>query len=187
MSKKVKINFQKEYALYKACAKKDNFRPSMEMVHFKDGCAYASESHILVKVPLCVCTNLNEEFWGRLEGFSVNGKVLKFIYGFDEIFVDKNEENDTCHIVGTMGGSEFRIQLQRTGDVGAPNFDSVLKQDNEKVPVGSIGLNTKRLSDLANALGTEVTELNFCSSNKPTRIETADGAIGMIVPVMIAD
>lgn len=182
--KKVKINFQKEYKLYNACAKKDEFRPAMAMVHFKGDCAYASDAIILARVPLSVCTTLDPDVYQLLNGFSIDGKVLKFIYNFDEIFVVKDEEKDTCYVKATMCGSELQIQLQRTGDVGAPNFDRVLSESAHSESVQRIGFSAGNLARLASALGTDIAEMQFSSQKTPMRIETEEGAVGIIMPIV---
>lgn len=46
---KTRHNFNKDLRMDLACSRIDYFRPVFSYIHFKDGCAYACDTHILVK------------------------------------------------------------------------------------------------------------------------------------------
>ena len=53
-------NFNRGLRMDLAC-ENDSFRPVFSYIHFKDGYAYASDAHILVKNNLSECSTFTDE------------------------------------------------------------------------------------------------------------------------------
>lgn len=182
---KERFNFSKDYKLYSACSCDDGLRPAMEMVHFIDGYAYASDSHILIKVPLSSCLALvDEDERKMLDGYSIHGKVLKLIYGFDTIHIERDDETGDCRILTKMEGHEISFKLQRTEEVHPPKFESVLANNNCAEAVEKIGINPKLLLRAAEAINIHLNAgLVFRGERNAFRIENKlDGGIAIIMP-----
>lgn len=185
---KIRFNFNKAFKLYKACAE-DELRPAMEMVHFKNGAAYASDSHILIRVPLASCMEgLEQEDREKLNGFSIHGKILKIIYGFDMIEIIRDEEADTCRIRAKKDKFNIDFWLQRTSEVGAPNFDKVLYEKRDAEPTDKIGISVKFLYRLSEAVNITKMSMKIYSSRTGILIhDEITGVDALIMPFIVTE
>ena len=197
--KRLTINFQPEYKLWLACEKPsaNALRPILEYVFFKDGFAYASNAHILARVPLELCTTFDEEQRAILNGFSIHSSLLKFIVGFDRVEVGKQiiTQNGTDKVVATLttqsGDNTITITLSDTLNITPPDFDAVLFDKAERKPIRDIGLRTKYLADLTAAMGAENIKMGFTTASNKIYVEPTQDAtegfnvMGIIMPIMI--
>jgi hypothetical protein len=115
MDPKMKYNFTSK--LHLACAD-DEMRPVMECVHFKNGYAYASDGHILIKQSLEYHAILNPKM---LEGKSIHKKSFKEIMTFR--IAEAKEDCVSC----SDGDREADFMYADCGK--APNFESVIPID----------------------------------------------------------
>ena len=193
MAKKVTTNFQPEYKLWKACAKED-MRSVLEYVHFKDGYAYASDGYVLVRVPLSVCTTLDDEQIELLNGFAIHAPLLKMLVGFEKIQVGhiastvNGVEKILAQIVATSGDNIVSVTLSDNLAVTPPDFEKVMSFNGEREPVSNIGLYGDRVKIIADAMGANRLELKFRSSKDGVLISPANDesdVIGMIMPFML--
>ena len=81
-----RINFNKDVHMHLACAK-DDFRPQMQCIYFKDGFAYATDAHVLVKNDLTACSNLDPEQIALLDGKLLHADHYKDILKYDTIIL----------------------------------------------------------------------------------------------------
>lgn len=195
--KRITINFQPEYKLWLACEqpKANAARPILEYVFFKNGFAYASNAHILVRVPLEICTTFGEEERETLNGFAIHSTLLKFIVGFEAVSVEKEviTQHGTDKIVAVLVAkredNEVRIRLSDSLDVTPPDFDAVLAENKERKPISDIGFRTKFLADLTAAMGAEQIKMGFTTANGKVYVEpTQDvsyNVLGIIMPIMV--
>ena len=185
--KKTRFNFRKDYKLYDACAD-DTLRPAMGMVHFMNDKAYASDSHIAVRVPLEACTTgLDQEQLQRLNGFSVYWKVLKKIYGYDHIWIDRDDEAGTCSICTELEGHEIRIDLKPQSELNVPNFDKIFNERKELEGVAKLGISPKMLARLGQSINvsSRVT-MNIAGQRNAIYIkDIMSGAEAVIMPIMV--
>jgi len=84
--KKERFNFNKDVKMHLACAS-DELRPVMECIYFKDGFAYASDGHILVKNRISECSTLDEETIKGLDGKLLHKDFYKDILKYDNILI----------------------------------------------------------------------------------------------------
>lgn len=185
--KKQRFNFDKNYKLYNACAT-DQFRPAMEMVHFKDGFAYASDSHILVRVPIGSCvTGMDEEEFGKLNGFSIHWKVLKKLYSYDRIFIERDDEAGTCEIHMSLEDHDICVQLRSQETLNVPNFEAVIQKNREGEPVSKLGISPKMLARLGSAINlSDRVCMNISGQKNAIHIsDMMSGAVAVIMPLMV--
>lgn len=187
--KKVRFNFNKAFKLYEACSESDDFRPAMEMVHFMNDAAYASNSHILVKVPLDACTEgIDIEDAKKLNGFSVHWKVLKKIYVLDVIIIVRDDEAGTCEIQSRINGHDIRIELKSQAEIKVPDFDKVIGERENAEPTRKIGISPSLLYRLSRAMNMAVVSMNMTSKNGKIFINgEGNGAVSVIMPIMTKD
>ena len=184
-----KINFSSRYKLYNACDKV-NYRACMECVNFRDGYAYASDSTILVRVPLFSLLPDLEEQRDFLNGFSIHWKVFKTICGYEKIRIERNDGAGTCHIVATDHGHEISFRLLSSVEVTPPDYEKVFERAKARPedPIHKIGIKPGHLARLAAAINLEKATLNFRGMNGEVCIENAlDGCAAIIMPLYISE
>ena len=193
-------NFLKKFKLYDVCSDND-WRENLEYVHFINGYAYASDAHIIVRVPLSVCTSFGEDEYKKLNGYSIHFSLLKMLMQFEVVNIDEGIDLDNkgetfyfVELTAAMGENDVKVVLRRYEDkdknlIQAPNFEEVIQQGREnEVPVSSIGFRIKLLKTLAAAMGQEIIFLRFTKANGKIYVtpedETIAGTIGIIMPVI---
>lgn len=181
------LNFKKEFKLWKACAS-DLVRPVMEHVLFKDGYAYASDAHILVRVPLEECTTFDEEQRALLDDRLIHKSMLKFIVGFDIVLIEKGDDDVVC-LKARAGENTVKIELAKNGGkLTYPDAEKLLQSQSDCTPIQKIGLAPKLIASFAEALGTDKLKFEFASERSAVRVCPLDvlrQAVGVIMPVML--
>ena len=183
------LNFKKDFQLWKACAT-DAMRPVMEYILFKDGYAYASDSHVLVRVPLEECTTFEEDQRALLDGCLIHKSMLKYIVGFDIVLVEKAEDGAVC-LEARTGENTVKVQLGKNGDaLKYPNAEEILKGSKHRTPIQKIGFNPKFIASLTAALGTDLLKFEFASENSAVfvrPVSAISNAVGVIMPISITE
>ncbi|MBR4758016.1 MAG: hypothetical protein IK084_04325 [Bacteroidaceae bacterium] len=192
----LKLNFKKEYNLPLAC---DNSGKALDNVFFKDGYAYASNAHILARVPLSLCLGLPQEEAEKLNGFCIPGEILKALYKYDVIHIESGESVDeetgepipTCTIRISYEDCNISLALARNSVVKMPKFEEILKSDSVRTPVKNIGVSVELMHDLSKALNIKSVNMRFTTADKKIYISAAAGIedewnqpIGIIMPVL---
>ena len=104
--------------LHLVCGK-EKLRPSLQCVHFKNGYAYASDAHVLIKQPLSL-SNIQEP--ENLEGKAIHSSIFK-------------EIRKMKHVVCTPDGFECRTKdnqkvfYQYSETNTPPDFEAVIPKD----------------------------------------------------------
>lgn len=187
----MKIN--KKIKIWKACAKNNELRPSMEHIFFKNGHAYASDAHILVKIPLEALFKVesweSEEQLEKLNGYSIHSNLFQKLTKYDTIWVDTVDDRTVLKV--KFEEQTIAISLKDEGDVKPLNFEAILPHVDAE-PVTAIGINYKFLSNLTEAMGIDGNiELHFTKKNQKVFVETAGLRAdyptmkGLIMPVLI--
>lgn len=181
------LNFKKEFKLWKACAS-DSLRPVMEHVLFKDGYAYASDAHILVRVPLEECTTFGEEQLALLDDCLIHNSLLKYIAGFDIVLIEKGDDDVVC-LKARAGENTVKIELAKNGgELKYPDAEKVLQSKSDCTPIQRIGLAPKLIASFAEALGTDKLKFEFTSESSAVLVRPLDAirqAVGVIMPIML--
>jgi len=84
----------------------DESRPNMALVQIKNGCATATNAHIIVRVDLRINTTFIEQF-PCLEGKYIHSEVWKDIHKSDAI--EFAEDGITCHKNGIVKYFDYAI------------------------------------------------------------------------------
>lgn len=115
--KKQRQNFTRDLSI--ACST-DELRPVLNHVYFKDGYAYATDAHILIKQSLEYHTIIGKD---NLEGRYLHRHIFKCIYGYTiaEATPDGVECTDKY-------GNKVLFRYSEFGDSKYPNADLVLDQ-----------------------------------------------------------
>lgn len=143
----IRVNFNKKVKMHEACAN-DGLRPVMECIYFKDGYAYASDGHILVKNKVSEISSISEEQIAQLDNVYLHKDIYKKILEFD--LIDISAEGIECQ----KESKKAFFYFQTFEDSKYPNADKVL-EDMLNQPTATIpkcGFNVKYLSRLHKAL-----------------------------------
>lgn len=160
-------------------------RPALSLVYFKNGYAYASDAHILVKVRLTEISSFQEPQLDLLDGKAIHKSVYAKILPFDRVeitpegFKARVPEAESFITFGFAG-----LQKDMVSDIEKVLLDA---QNNKQEEINSFGVNStllKRLDCLFS--DTYGTELIVKAANKPILVKwSGHDAIGLIMPVMI--
>ena len=90
MSEVLRINFEKSYKLWQACEEDGSVDDKFEYVYFLNGYAYASNRHIVAKVPLGMCTSFMPEDYAKLNNHRIHRTMLKTLCSFNIVQVKED-------------------------------------------------------------------------------------------------
>jgi len=195
-----RINFKRNFKLFAACEKAAELSicHDYEFVYLLNGYAYASDRHILVRIPLSVCTTFDPEDIAKLDNIRIHASLLKTLYGFNVVSIkedydavgDTYEELQPRHFVQLTAereGNQISVKLYKIDK--HPNFEEVLKIDGDREPIKSLGVRAKLLGTLADAMGSSTIKMRFTQANRKVFIQDMDDAenssIGLIMPVIV--
>jgi hypothetical protein len=150
---KEKFNFNTKLNL---CCSRDENRPVMNCIHFKDGYAYAANGIIAIKQSLLYHSVINPE---RLNGNSIHADSYKKITSYD--IAECLDDGILCK---SEDGQEAFFSYFKLS-VTPPDIEKVisnrLKKKNEDTQ--SIGINPSYLHDLSKAMIIQAgLKLSFC-------------------------
>lgn len=190
--------FLSKCRLWDACNKggEDGLRPALEYVFFENGYAYASNAHILVRVPITHVSTLADDSLSLLEGHGIHGPLLKRLVHLWPLRVEKEDiidkdgnEREMVYIYAYDGENEIRVTLTNTEQIKPPRMDEMFEITGEREPVHKVGLSQKMLNRLTSALGTTKIKMEFVSEKTkilvtPLEVEHI-GAEGLIMPMIV--
>lgn len=178
-----RINFNKNVQMYLACTK-DDFYSSMQCIYFKDGYAYASDRHILIKNDLIACSNLDPDQIALLDGKLLHADHYKNILKYDTIVI--SEEGIEAK------KDQNRAFFYFTESDKYPNVEMVLNDalNRSSVSMPQIGFDVKLIHRLSKALCTDNRfKFTFKGEGAPVICENINdcylNCIGIIMPQMI--
>ena len=189
-------NFLKKFKIFEACDEGGQ-KNNLDYVHFRGGYAYASNAHIIVRVPLRVCTSFGEDDYKKLDGFSIHASLLKMLMQYDVLMIDEGvnmDENGALYnfveLQSVVGENDVKVILRKYIDkeFKIPNFEEVINTGREtEIPITSIGFRIKFLKTIAAAMGQETIFLRFTKAAGKVYVIPEDeyiaGTIGVIMPV----
>lgn len=194
-------NFLKEYKLFEAARKGDEIRPELERIHFLGGNAYATDAHVLVRVPLGMCTTFEPEEAAKLSGYCIHRDLLKMIYKFERVSIEKTltaedaygnlleKAQDVVYISIVFQGEQIRFRLERSSLPFVEQFEKLLQSDAPREPLSRIGINTSALAKVSSALNLEIVSMDFTTESNKIYITSTtslkSGAMAIIMPVHV--
>ena len=163
-------NFLKKFKLYDVCS--DDGRENLEYVHFINGYAYASDAHIIVRVPLSVCTSFSEDEYKKLNGYSIHFSLLKMLMQFEVVNIDdgidlddKGETFYYIELTATMGENEQRYLC----DAGRNSLSGLKVWQKNTLKIAEqydrCVFNQQEIEDLANRLNGYAHQQRFCTQD----------------------
>lgn len=164
--------------LHLACGN-DKRRPAMQCIHFKDGFAYASDAHVLIKQPLYFNPVENKDI---LDGVAIHAESFKAIRKMKH--VTATEDGFECI---SKDGSKVFFQYSREI---APDFEAVLKPKGAQM-VGEIGVNPGLIGVLKKAMagGAYGVKMTFQGQGAGILIEPIqsdyEGEIALVAPMRV--
>lgn len=161
--------------LHLACGKNDS-RPAMQCVHFKNGFAYASDAYVVIKQPLHLSPVDNMDI---LDGVSIHSESFKAIRRMKH--VTATEDGFECI---SKDGSKVFFEYSKEE---SPNFDAVLEPKDAQM-MGEIGINPGLVGVLKKAMaGGSGVKMTFQGQGAGIMIEPLsaeyEGEVAMIMPI----
>ena len=201
MSEVLRINFDKAYKLWSACEDVNVVDDKFEYVYFLNGFAYASNRHIVAKVPLELCTSFQPEDYVKLNNCRIHRTMLKTLCSFNIVFIsedwdiinndgkllnEKGEPERFVQLRASHGDNDITIRLRQCKE--APDFEAIFKIDGEREPIRSLGIRVKFLGDLCAAMGIASVKMRFSQFNGKVFVEDVSDvegprASGVIMPL----
>lgn len=198
---KDRINFLKEFKLFNACEKSDVLRNWLQRVYFHNNCAYASDGIVLVRVPLDVCTTFDQEEYAKLNGFNIHHKLLKLLYGFDIVTIEKTmtaedvygnllEEPETVvFIKAVYDGHGVSFRLERSKKEDEDRFEAIITSPEDHKPLHSLGISAGNLKRVSEAMNLDRLNMDFTTVGTKIYVTSTmeedlkTGLLGIIMPV----
>ena len=186
------MEINKKFKIWEACAD-DNLCPTLNYIHFKDAHAYASDAHILVKIPIGELLGLTagEEYIPEaLDGSCIFGKTWKKLAaqkGKMEFCLPTEMDDAPFIRVHEEEGQDIIFPFVQKGMYAPLNYEGVLKRNTVAEAVTMIGLSGKMLHKLCQALGDNDVKMDFYGANNavlifPNGYDVETNAYGLIMP-----
>lgn len=185
MKSKLRINFNCNCRIDAIC-EPDIYRPHFNYIYFKNGFAYATDAHILIKAKLSEISSFNDAQIAMLENkclhYSLFYKLLQFNIvevvndGFEAI-----DENCDFSIL-------FKFSTWKEKTVNDIEFVLKNAEDKHQTSFEYFGLNPELLKRLNGAFGAEskILKVIVKSSTDPILVyKTGNKSVGLIMPAII--
>lgn len=156
-------NFNKGIKLHLLCDLSDIFQPFKKYIYFKDGYAYTSEGHILVKAYLPEISSFNEDDIHSMDGKFLHADNYKLLIKYDVVSVSVNG------FTVRKGDASLIIPFESEEIVPMPYNEEW--ENNARCHITSIHINPFLLLTLANAMGSNDINVEFSDANvSPYRV-----------------
>ena len=190
---KILKGFYPNFKIHKVC-RKDELRPVMEYVFFKDGNAYATDSHVAIVAPLSTISNFTEEEKKLLEGKLIHATQFAKLLTMRNVDIELVDEKLYFYCT-TQAGETVLIPLLDEETIGEfPNVESVIieaerKAKDEKDPINRVGLKASLLADIASAMNADFMHFYFGRKDSAIviRNETYPEIHAVMMPRIIMD
>lgn len=164
------------------CCGDDDIRPIMMCVHFKNGYAYASDGHVVIKQSLDYHTIIDPE---HLEGKSLHKDNFKAVMGFETAKCD--DAGIACF--DSDGRTAFFEYFDRK-DIEMPDFEKVfIPSGTKEVPF--IGISPQYVNMLSKAMHAPsgVCRFKFQGIDKPILIDVPEipQQYAVLMPALLND
>ena len=162
---KILKGFYPNFKIHKVCAT-DELRQAMCYVFFKDGKAYATDSHVAIAAPLSTISNFTDEEKELLEGKLIHATQFAQLLTMRNVNIELLGEK-ICFYCTTKAGMTVIIPLLDEEAIGKfPNVESVMTEaarnaKDEKDPINRVGLKASILADIASAMNADFMHFYF--------------------------
>lgn len=186
MSEQARKNFDKKVKMHIACGK-DETRPLMRYVYFKDGFAYATDGFILVRNRIEEMSTFDEEEIAAMDGKLLPAEHYKDILKYDECLI--SDEG-----IEAVKGADRAFFYFKEPDGGLyPDTDKALRDALAvpTVPMPEIGFYVENMSRMAQALSNfDQCKAMFKGAGKPIVFQSiVEGvsSVGLLMPLYIGE
>ncbi len=143
-------NFIKSVKLHKFC-KSDATHPQLAYIHFENGYAYATESHILVRAKISdICTLDNPEMLEKLDGKNLHLKQFQSLLELDEI----TDITDDSISAMSYADNHYEMSFKFNHFINHMGYERVFKDfhKSKKNPVRKIAFEPRLIALVYDAL-----------------------------------
>ena len=182
--KATRHNFNRNCRLDRIAAN-DGFRPQFASIYFKDGYAYATDAHALIKVKLTEISTFQDHQLDLLEGKAVYRSVFAKVLEYDHVaitaegFKARVPDTDSFITFGFTGVQEQVVE----------NIEKVIliAKNEKQAVVASFGINPALLAKFDKIFSDNYGILLIVkAANKAILVKwQGKDATGLIMPVMI--
>lgn len=180
----IRRGFSPRFKLHKCCCKDVN-RPQHRLIHFENGCAYATDAHIAVRANLAhICSFMPEEL-AMLEGKSIDMDHFKSLLGIQSLEVKENG----IEAKSDSGNVLFCFDKQLS--LNFPNVDSIFSAAHAKTgqyQTEAFGMNASSLQKLVDAMGCKKVRVRFTGETSAILVTDIEGGLdieGIIMPILL--
>lgn len=169
---------------------KDKIRPHLEYIQIKGGFAYATNCHILVKMPLCELFGKESELNNENLHFYIEAKEWqknKF-YNGSRFMLDANTYLEAIDHKGNKLGTIKVVNENDFKNIGNyPNCDSVIYSSEQPTEaLDNISFNPSLLSTLCEAMGGDENKFIYTFFGRLKTIEVRNAqnlSFGILMPI----
>lgn len=164
-------NFKKDLSVF---CDKDEFKPCLDYVFFKDGFVIASDGNCLVRQKLSLHGFTPKECWD-LNNCGVHMSVFKQIYSYRRVeFID-----NMFVCFDKVGGEGRKFNVIPDGEGGLrqryPDAESVIPSDEDLMFVFCINFDKRLMSKALNVtLSKKIVTFGFCGEEGPLMLKSED-------------
>lgn len=182
MADENKNNFDKKVQMHLACAKDNPSRREMECIFFKDGFAYATDTHVIVRNRISEISKLNGAEIEALDGKFLHASFYKDMLKYDNIMIA--EDGIEC----SKGSDKVFFYFSKFENY--PDAEKVLQNAlcKSPIPTPEVGLNLNQLQQLYKALyKSDQCKARFKGINNPIIFDSIAedvSSIGLILPII---
>ena len=165
MATKFICGFLPQYKLHKVCAD-DELRPVHGYIYFKNGNAYATDSHMAIAAPLSFVSTFSDEEQKLLDGKLIHATQFAQLLKMRETYVRETADGVQFECK-TIAGETVIIPLLTEEALGKfPNVESVLAETEKNAKklgtqLPRVGFKPSLLADLAAAMDARIIEFYF--------------------------
>lgn len=182
--KKQRHNFNRNCRLDMICSD-DLYRMQHSFIYFKDGYAYATGAHILIKIKVSEISTFQDNQLEILENKAIHKSVYSRLLQFDRVEI--TSEGFKASVPDAESFIQFGFANVQHGVTENINTVIASAKRDEQTEIKSFGINPVLLNTLNKLFDdTQGVELIVKAANKPILVKwTGHDAIGLIMPVMI--
>lgn len=188
-------NFLQDCKLHTVCADEGDTRPAMECVHFENGYAFASDSHVAVRLRIDGFSNLEPEEIEKLNGKTLHARHFKQLLDCDAI-TEITDDGITATNIGTSAVDEKRTFFKFNNSVKYPKIQELFEKSLCETKEGTVklGIKPQLLHQASKAISAgptgvimEIADDRKAIVVRPISVVMRPYAVAIVMPVMVTD
>lgn len=188
-------NFLQDCKLHTVCADEGDTRPALECVHFDKGYAFASDSHVAVRLKIDGFSNLEPEEIEKLNGKSLHARHFKQLLDCD-VITEITDEGISATNIGTSAVDEKRTFFKFNNNVKYPKIHDLFETSlcETKGGTAKLGIKPQFLLQASKAISAgptgvimEIADDRKAIVVRPISMLTRPYAVAIVMPIMTMD